>query len=482
MPVVGPGPHRARRRWRAPETAFRGARHPYRVSRIEGDAALLSTTPVTKTIVIATKGKYAIGTRAATSLDSSITSELVAIGPASATELSLEVNNWWLLATASAEQINSGALDVEASLVDALTGRRARFSWGGGATGSVPITPGAARRVSDPLLPSTFGLTLFPAGSHWLLIVRRTAAGPSDQLPWDGSNQLLNRPREFQYQYAAATSAASAIAEAYLDAAPPLEAASVAATKSLGTIVSAPNTGATSLGVGGGFLLLGKANAPTRAVVIVGDSISDGTSDVQSIMPTDSGNGWVGRCLTDLDGSPIASAIKATMPGDRAQYRASLRTLTRNAYRQANIGVIALGVNDLAGGRTFAQLRDDVYAIAADMKADGIATVLAASVTPKTTSTDGFVTTANQSAFSAAFLPSGARDQFNAQMAANAAAKTNNIDGFIDLAAAVEDPDSPGRWRSPGYTTDGTHPTALGHAAMAEVARTALLGVAAGIA
>lgn len=479
MPAIGPGAGRARRRQSVPEAAFRGARRPYLVSRVEGDAALLSIAPVTKTIVVATKSKYATSARAATTLDSAITRHLVQIGPASATELQLEVNNWWLLATVAEEQVNSGALSVEASLTDLVSGLSARLKFGGSNIGSVPVTAGAARLVSDALLPATFGLVLFPAASRWLLTIRRTAASTADSLPWHSTNQTLTRELEFEYQYASAASDAGTVAAAYLDAAPALSQYS----QMSGTIVgltsapTRPNPGASGISVAGGFVLLGKCNAPTRAIVFVGDSISDGTADVQTPVPTDFGNGWVGRCLAGPDGLPIGSSIKATCSGDRAQYRAAARTLSRNAYRQGNLGVIALGVNDLAGGRTFAQLRSDVYGIAADMKADGIRKVCVATITPKTTSTDGWASAANQAYFSTAFQPDDARDQFNAQIKADASAKANNIDGVIDFAAAVEDAANPGKWK-PLHTADGTHPLATGHIAMAGIARSTLMAVA----
>ena len=53
------------------------------------------------------------------------------------------------------------------------------------------------------------------------------------------------------------------------------------------------------------------------------------------------------------------------------------------------------------------------------------------------------------------------RDQLNAQIKADAAAKANGLDDVIDIAAAVQDSALPNRWAAPGgvaQTADGTHP------------------------
>lgn len=472
-----------------PESRLLRFRQAYMSPQPVSDAAMISTTPVTKSIIATTKGKYATGSRAATSLDSSITCELAEIGPTSMTELKLEINNWWFLANSTEEQINTGTVGVEAILVEVTTGLRKRFKFGGVNAGTVPITVGAARLLSDALLPSDFGLVVFPAYTKWQLVIRRTAASSSDALPWHGTNQSLTRELEYEYQYASGTSNAAAIAAAYLDAAPALSLyAKDGSNVSLGQVSgpARPNSGASGISVAGGFVLLGRANGATRACVFLTDSIGDGTNDTQSPQPTDTGNGWIGRSILGTDGLPICSVLKATISGDRAQYRDGVNTLSRNGLAQATHCIIALGVNDLAGTRTLAQLRTNVYSLAALAKAQGCTKVLVASITPKTNSTDSWAGDANQS-FStptdySMFDPGGThiRQDFNAQMATDAAGAANNIDGYIDFTTVTDSGPSTGKWIA-GGTSDGTHPLPAIHALMAPIARAAILALPAAI-
>lgn len=445
-----------------PESALMRNRLAYLINPPISEAEMISTTPVTKTIVAATKGKYATGVRAATTLDSTITREIVQIGPTSMTELQLEINNWWLLANTTEEQINSGTLSVEASLTDCLTGLAARFTFGSTNSGTVPVTPGAARLVSDALLSAAFGLVVFPAYSRWLLTIRRTAASSSDSLPWHGTNQSLTRELEYEYQYASGTSNAAAIAAAYLDAPPALAQFSKNGASTIIGVTSAPTmpTGASGLSCAGGFVLLGRSNAATRAFVFVGDSISDGTADTQTPQPADTGNGWIGRALTGLDGLPYATAHKATMSTDRAQYRAGVNALSRQGFSQCTWAWIALGVNDIAGGRSYAQLTTDLTTLAALARAQGAPKVGGVCITPKTD--------ASNTTPAANFEVGGVRDQVNTWI------KSSGVfDDYIDFGSAIENVGT-GLWSSGAYTSDGTHPLPAGCIAMANVARAKL--------
>lgn len=459
----------------------------YLINSPISEADMVSTTPVTKTIVATTKNKYATSARATTSLDSTITRHTVSIGPASMTELNLEVHNWWWVASGVAgETINTLTLDIEAELVDLTTGRWARFKFGGNNTGTVPITAGAAWLVSDALSPSAFGLTLFPAHSRWLLTVRRTASGAATLgLPWHSTNQSLTRELEFEYQYASATSSAAAIAAAYFDAPPALVQFSHlnATLQGLVSGVGRPNSGASGLSCAGGYVITGRANAKTRAVVFVGDSKTDGTNDTQTPQPTDEGNGWAGRCLRDPStGLLIASSLKSTVGGDKAQNRVAVDTLSSRAYGQANIGVIAFGANDLKGGRTFAQLRDDTRTIAQRMKAAGVRKVLVASCDPQTAGSWGDSASQTFTGLTM-FDPAGThiRQDYNAQMAADATAGANNIDGYIDFTTVTDD-GTTGKWASAGgtqaMTTDGIHELPAMSILKANVARAAILAIA----
>lgn len=431
------------------------------------------TTPATGLLIAATKGKIATDPRAGSSLDSSLARMLVTLGPADWSELRLRLDNWWALSSATGEQANTQAMSGEAVLTSLSTGAFARFKFGGANIGSVAA---GGFLVSDALAPSAFGLTSFPRISQWMLTVRRTLGTSADSLPWMSTNESLTWEGEYEYQYASASSSAAAVAAAYLDAAPALAQVTSATTKQQTTGIAPPNTGATGISVMGGVALLGRATGAVRAAILIGDSIADGTNDTQSPQPTRHGNGIFGRGIADANGVPLAGLVKCTKSGDRAQWFAGVNAMRRTHIPYANVAIVEYGINDIAGGRTFAQVYADLKTIWALAKAQGVKWVAQSTILPKTTSTDAFVTTANQTP-AAGFEPGGVRDQLNAQIKADAAAKANGLDDVIDIAAAVQDVTLPSRWAAPGgvaQTADGTHPYPSACVAAAAVVRSKL--------
>jgi lysophospholipase L1-like esterase len=120
--------------------------------------------------------------------------------------------------------------------------------------------------------------------------------------------------------------------------------------------------------------------------------------------------------------------------------------------------IIAIGINDITGGRTAAQMQAAYLQLAAQLKGAGFAGAYLTTMMPAATSTDGFATLAGQT-------PTGDA----VRQAVNAWARTvpAPFDGCIDVAAAMESGTS-GKWvvnGTPGYATiDGKHPTESGHA------------------
>lgn len=460
------------------ESEFYHFRGLYLTGADTDDTDMLSTTAVSKLIVAATKGKYAVSSNTAATNDSSLTSTLVQIGPASCTELRLEINNWWLLANSTEEQINSAVISVEAVLVDLDSGLRVRFKFSTANIGSVPITSGAARLVSDALLPASFGLAVFPAFSRWCIVVRRTANSSSDALPWDGQYGELSRQMEYDYWYPSGSSSAATVAAAYLDNRETLVQHIKDNSNNIVGLAHAPgrpNVSSSTLSSVGGIILLGKTNAATRAIAIIGDSIADGSGDGTAPVPTDLGPGWFSRALVGSDGYPLASSIKATIASDRAQYAAAVNTLRRNAMAKATHVVIALGNNDVFGSRTSTQIRDDLRTLATLAKAQGASKVIMALVTPRTSSTDSWVTTANQTVVTN-FGVSGLRDTVNAQIISDVTAGTHDMDDYIDFSSVIEESGTR-KWLA-NMTADGVHPNATAAALMAGVARTKFAALA----
>lgn len=129
-----------------------------------------------------------------------------------------------------------------------------------------------------------------------------------------------------------------------------------------------------------------------------------------------------GRCWT-----------AATTPGDTLQGWAT-RCYSRLALlAQGNLdaAIVELGINDITGGRTLAQIKADASLLYSRLRGLGIRHIAQTTILPFPSSTDGFVTIANQTA--------GAQDdirqQFNAWVRSGA---DGLLDGYIDVAATIE--------------------------------------------
>lgn len=162
-------------------------------------------------------------------------------------------------------------------------------------------------------------------------------------------------------------------------------------------------------------------------------------------------------------------------------------------YGYATHAIVEYGTNDLgqpySGGAT-----PDAATVLANYKsrvvdwwltlANSGIKVYQTTLTPGTTSTDGFATTANQTAQAYNVVRVPANDWFRdgAPLAGLAPAATGTTDptairagqpghplkGVIEVADSVETARNSGKWKSPGYTYDGSHPTALGTTTMAD--------------
>ena len=231
----------------------------------------------------------------------------------------------------------------------------------------------------------------------------------------------------------------------------------------------------------------------TRSVLLVGDSITRGSGDTKASAPLQQGDwlagtspaapyvnlGNVGWAETSLaDAYPWFSTA---VPG---------KQVVSSSFNEANLGaqldvikdsppthcVLALGVNDLMQGRTPAQVLADLASAVAVIKARWPSCkVYVCTITPVTNTTDAYATTANQT-FTGTPPAGGTvtwgnfngtddttgRRLLNANMRAGL---VTGADGFIDVAAAVQDAADPRKWRVDlgQPTVDGVHPQAVLH-------------------
>lgn len=195
-------------------------------------------------------------------------------------------------------------------------------------------------------------------------------------------------------------------------------------------------------------------------VAIIGDSISDGTGDTSTIEGVDGyERGWVVRGLI-----PDFPLQVLSQPGGQAsQFNYSSMGRRMSIIGDAEVAIVAYGANDLNANKAFAQLQASLQYIYDYCAARGMR-VFGATITPKTTSTDGFTTVANQTV-----AYSGAQELIRTQINDWIRSKPTPLRGFFETADAAESARNSGKWRvdlGVPCQNDGLHPLSVIHAAM----------------
>lgn len=229
----------------------------------------------------------------------------------------------------------------------------------------------------------------------------------------------------------------------------------------------------------GPMQILGRPpKADTTSVGGIGDSIMAGSGDSNTF------GFWARSLYGNISEQRIAYAGEQAagfLRRDLYQYRIPLLAYATHIACE-------LGINDVKGGITLANLQSSILTIWA-RAARRAAKVYQTTLTPVTTSTDTWATTANQ----AVTANESVRVGFNNWVRAGApvdpgtgaavaigtsgalvAGNTGHpLTGYIELADTVETARNSGIWKS-GHTGDGTHPNVTGHTAMAAVFTPAL--------
>lgn len=306
------------------------------------------------------------GLSTATTTDTSGTSEHFFTTAMSATGLSAEFINWATDTTEpDADTDNSGSISFNASLRIVSTNTIYRFTFNGLTTAT--LNPGG-RVLSDPI-----GI-IVPAAAQ---VAIRTYLSSGTAYPLRS------------------TYATNTVAPAY-------------GGFTSGSDLTAPGSAAITSGTGynyGPAHLLGYpgSTAAKPSVLIVGDSMARGVGDGT----LGGSNGYLGAgadsisnggyLLRALQGN--AGVVNIAAGGDSANAfvtaNGSFRRL--GLANRCSSAIIQYGANDLGGqSQTAAQLEANLLAIATSLAQVGIGKVFVVTITPNTTSTDGWATTTNQ--------------------------------------------------------------------------------------
>lgn len=209
------------------------------------------------------------------------------------------------------------------------------------------------------------------------------------------------------------------------------------------------------------WAILGHSQPATSSIIGVGDSIHAGKGD-NSL--TGYGRGWVVRALQSkvyMRAAPFSGTTIGQWTA-AAGGAASRLLLTNAALTKA---VSTLGINDVTGGQTLATIQSRLLALWNQLAVLGI-TVYQSTLTPVTTSTDSWATTANQTVTATNTVRTQVNDWIRSL--------PSPLAGCLEVADIVETSRNSGIWKA-GYTADGTHPTASTHATIASTLDVSML-------
>ena len=299
------------------------------------------------------------------------------------------------------------------------------FTWGGQPAGNVPA--GAAEYLSDPVsgLPNLAADTLV-----WVVLYRLYAVGAQ---PIYVSSTVTNP---------AIAGEALQLGAAGLD---PL----IGTPGAFGNPSGWTSTGA----LAPPMALLGEPIDKTKpAIFVVGASIERGV-DARELNGdgANGAGGYIRIGLSPANGTKYAHAIVAASGESTFSFLAS--NAKRKAYaKYADVLVIGHGGNDFTNGAASAATLQRFIDIAALLRAEGPQRVGCIRMAPKSDSTDGWVTAANQS-------PKSGFLDFRSLIDAGVVAAGMKL---IDVTPAYEA--APGIWKDGAVDENGTHPLAPIHA------------------
>lgn len=302
--------------------------------------------------------------------------------------------------------------------------------------------------VTEQILPSAFGLSEFPANA--LLWARTdTTHSSSDDWPFPGDGS-------------------SSVYSVEARAGNPIGQISNAATSQLlnSGPITTPAGGLQDYRCFGPAAIIGEwADEHDISLMLDGDSIPSGYNDTQDNGIT--GGGFITHGTRSVGGGIIPS-VKIARASERA-LNWGTAPFRKYLMRFCTHYISNIGTNDIqVDSRTAAQVLANKQTIWADFRANGAGPqyVIDVPLAPRVTSTDSYVTTANQTPASVRFNVGANRDQLNSSILA-LLGQSNGPDDIIDVNLDWQDVTDTKAWKVTGVpnapTSDGTHPSAAYH-------------------
>jgi hypothetical protein len=225
------------------------------------------------------------------------------------------------------------------------------------------------------------------------------------------------------------------------------------------TLVIAPNGSLLTDDAWCASLVDGAPDHQTESLVMMGDSIARGYGAGDMVGDESRNYGVYERAIGGRVGT-----INFAYPGISCNAFLPFSTkfpLCHSAYDPVStIALVQAGSNDIGAGATGGNTASLMSSIASEWRAKG-ARVLHTTMPPRTTSTDAWVTAANQTPFTD-FQAGKGMEQLNASIKYREGGLAGDLPP-IDYYSVAVDPANPYKWRSDGgaHTDDGSHANAL---------------------
>lgn len=199
--------------------------------------------------------------------------------------------------------------------------------------------------------------------------------------------------------------------------------------------------------------IIGTTSQPS--VVIVGDSIGLGDSSKETLGDASGDFGVVARSI-----GPSYAYASLCQNGDQGEDFVASHTNREAIFAYASHLICEYGSNDFyTVGASQATVKATLQTIWGYMTARG-GKAYQTTITPRTTSTDSWATTGNQT------LVSGTVDARRTGLNDELRGGLTGLEGYFDVADAIETSRNSGIWRvtgsANGYTADGIHPNTPG--------------------
>lgn len=188
-------------------------------------------------------------------------------------------------------------------------------------------------------------------------------------------------------------------------------------------------------------IILGATRAKKDSFLLLGDSIMDGTGD--EIQVANGGKGFVARSLT-AKGIPWD---KISMGGETVDYCLRNLTARRPFFNDHNKIIVNYATNDLSTSSVLSTIQNNLLKLWTYLSDLGL-TVYQTTISPKTNSTDSWITLANQTVLGGTAETNRlAINSWLRDISANGAVAQSNGALFkvLDTAQAVED--TGGKWK-----------------------------------